>query len=152
MGHEAQRDHVIETLRRLAPLAGEQRITLTIEVLNQLDNPGYYLGSSQEAIEIVRAVAHPNVRFQYDFYHMQLLEGNLINTLSQSSDYIGHVQVADPPGRHEPGTGEINFPRVLQALVATGYRGYVGLEYSPWAQGAAALAWVPQEARANLPA
>lgn len=148
---EAQREHIVETLRRAAPLAEEQDLILTIEALNQFDNPGYYLDSSREGIEIIQAVDHACVRFQYDFYHMQLLEGNLINTFTRNVEYIGHFQVADAPGRHEPGTGEINFSRVLADVAASSYRGYVGLEYRPSAEEGAALAWLPVEARANLP-
>jgi len=147
MSRDAQRDQIVENLRRVAPLAEQQGITLTIEALNQIDNPGYYLSSSRESFEILRAVDHPNVRFQYDFYHMQLLEGNLINTLTANIELIAHFQVADVPGRHEPGRGEINFVQVLQAVAATGYDGAVGLEYSPLAGSRASLAWVPPRAR-----
>lgn len=151
MSREAQREHIIETLRRVAPLAEQQDVVLTIEALNQFDNPGYYLSSSREGIEIIRAVNHPHVRFLYDFYHMQVMEGNLINTFTKNLEYIGQFQVADTPGRHEPGTGEVNFPKVLEALATAGYKGYVGLEYIPLAKGSAALDWVPLEARGNLP-
>lgn len=151
MSREAQRDQIIENLRRVAPVAEQQGVALTIEALNQTDNPGYYLSSSRQAFEILRAVDHPNVGFQYDFYHMQLLEGNLINTLTANIDQIAHFQVADVPGRHEPGTGEINFVPVLQAVAATGYDGSVGLEYRPLAGSRAALAWVPSQARGTRP-
>lgn len=151
MSRDAQREQIVENLRRVAPLAEQQGLTITIEALNQLDNPGFYLSSSREGFQIVEAVDHPNVRFQYDFYHIQLQEGNLINTFTEHIAQIGHFQVADPPGRHEPGTGEINFPQVLAALAATGYDGYVGLEYSPQAQGNAALDWLPSAARGNRP-
>lgn len=151
MSREAQREHIIKTLRRVAPLAEQQGVILTIEALNQSDNPGYYLSSPREGIEIVKAVNHPHVKFQFDFYHVQIMQGNLINTFTENIEYIGHFQVADPPGRHEPGTGEINFPKVLEAIAATGYKGYIGLEYIPLAKGSAALEWVPPEARGNLP-
>ena len=90
---------------------------------------------------------HPRVKFQLDTYHIQLMEGNLTNTIRQNLNCIGHIQFADVPDRHEPGTGEINFTYLTQAIEAAGYHGFIGLEYRPLAPGAAALAWVPARRR-----
>jgi hydroxypyruvate isomerase len=128
---ERQRDLVVERLRRVAPVAAEVGVVLLVEAISTHLLPGYLVNYSRQALEIVDLVGHPNVRFQYDVYHMQLMEGNLISTLRANVAKIAHVQIADVPGRHEPGTGEINYPNVLKALEETGYRGYVGLEYVP---------------------
>jgi len=141
LAHEAQRACMVENLRYAAPLAQQIGVLLTIEMLNPLDNPGYFLTSSKEGLAIVREVDHPQVRFQFDTYHIQLMEGELTSTLQANVDAIGHLQFADVPGRHEPGTGAIDFTRLLSAVQDAGYTGYIGLEYKPLAQGAAALAW-----------
>ena len=144
----AQRECMLKNLRAAAPLAADAAVLLTIEVLNPQDNPGYFLTSSAEAIDVVRQVNHPNVRFQMDTYHLQRLEGRLLETLQANIEWIGHLQFADEPGRHEPGTGAIDFAALEAAAEALGYNGYIGLEYIPHAPGAEALAWVPQERRA----
>jgi hydroxypyruvate isomerase len=138
---------MVENLRQAAPLARAAGITLLIEALNTWESPRYFLDRSRLGLEIVREVGEPNVRFQYDCYHMQRMEGQLIETLTGSVEWIGHVQVADVPGRHEPGTGEINYPSVLGALEAAGYGGYVGLEYRPSGKTEDSLAWLPAEVR-----
>jgi len=142
------RDCMVENLHYAAPLASQAGVLLTIEVLNPIDNPGYFLTSSQEAIEIVRLVNHPNVRFQFDTYHLQLMEGNLAQTLRDHMPWIGHIQFADYPGRHEPGTGEVDFKLLANVIEDAGYQSFIGLEYIPLAAGAAALAWAPQLLRA----
>lgn len=141
MAREAQRECMIENLRYAASLAEQAGVIFTIEMLNPLDNPGYFLTSSREGLEIVREVNHPSIRFQFDTYHIQLMEGNLTRTLVDNIALIGHIQFADVPGRHEPGTGEINFTNLAKAAGEAGYTGYIGLEYIPLAQGAAALDW-----------
>jgi hydroxypyruvate isomerase len=88
-------------------------------------------------------VNRPNLKYQYDIYHMQRMEGNLIATLHEHIGQIEHIQVADSPGRHEPGTGEIHYLNVLAALNALGYQDYVGLEYNPTTSSEASLAWLP---------
>jgi hydroxypyruvate isomerase len=148
MKRQAQKECMLENLRAAAPLAQDAGVLLTIEVLNPDDNPGYFLTSSAEAIEIVRQVDHPHVRFQLDTYHLQRLEGHLLETLRSNVEWIGHLQFADEPGRHEPGTGSIDFPALVGAAEAGGYQGYIGLEYVPQASGAQALAWIPGERRA----
>jgi hydroxypyruvate isomerase len=121
MGRGAQRECMLENLRAAAPQAAQAGVMLTIEVLNPDDNPGYFLTSSVEAIDIVRQVNHPNVRFQMDTYHLQRLEGHLLKTLRTNMEWIGHLQFADEPGRHEPGTGAIDFATLVAAAERLGY-------------------------------
>jgi len=144
---------MIENLTYAAPLAEQAGILLTVEVLNPNDNPGYFLTSSSEAIEIIQEVNHPRVKFQFDTYHLQMMEGGLPLKIKTYAGWIGHVQFADHPGRHEPGTGEIDFEAILDALRYVGYQDTVGLEFRPLAQGAACLNWVPMANRKQkLPA
>jgi hydroxypyruvate isomerase len=138
---------VVENLRRAAPHARAAGITLLVEALNTWESPRYFLDRSRLGLDIVREVGEPNVRFQYDCYHMQRMEGQLIETLTRNLEWIGHVQIADVPGRHEPGTGEVNYANVLRALDAAGYGGYVGLEYRPSGKTEDSLAWLPREER-----
>lgn len=140
MGWEKQRDIAVQRLRDAAPLAASAGVTLLVEAIAATAVPGYLVNHSRQALEIVGLVDQPNVLFQDDLYHMQLSEGNLISTLKEHLNRIGHVQIADVPGRHEPGTGEINFANVLKALDEAGYTGYVGLEYIPI--GADPFAWM----------
>lgn len=142
-----QRRTVVENLKAAAPLARPAGITLLVEALNTWESPRYFLDRSRLGLEIVREVGESNVRFQYDCYHMQRMEGQLIETMTKNLEWIGHVQIADVPGRHEPGTGEVNYANVLAALDRAGYVGYVGLEYRPSGKTEESLAWLPREAR-----
>lgn len=148
MDREKMRVCMIENLRWAAPLAAQAGVLLTIEALNPDDNPGYFLTSSQLGLEIVKEVDLPQIRFQYDTYHLQMMEGNLVTTLTENIQWIGHIQFADFPGRHEPGTGEVDFDALMIAIEHAGYSNYIGLEYIPFATGSAALNWVPQGMRA----
>jgi hydroxypyruvate isomerase len=141
ISREAQKESILENLRYAAPLAEQAEVIFTLEVLNPIDNPGYFLTSSAEAVEIVREVDHPHIRFQFDTYHLGLMEGHLLETLLSCSDVLGHIQFADVPGRHEPGTGEIHFEELATNAKQVGYEGPIGLEYIPLKTGAAALAW-----------
>jgi hydroxypyruvate isomerase len=125
----AQRALIVERLRRAVDEAAPAGVTLLLEPLNRFDRPDYFLNHSAEALSIIDEVGSPWVRLQYDFYHMQLMEGNLINTMRANLDRIGHLQLADAPGRRKPGTGEINYRNVLAAVEAAGYAGIMGLEY-----------------------
>ena len=140
---------VVENLKRGAPVAAEAGITLLIEMLNAWESPRYFLDRLELGLDIVREVGEPNVRFQFDCYHVQRMEGQLIDGLIRNLPWIGHLQIADVPGRHEPGTGEIHYERVLAALDKAGYDGYVGLEYRPSGRTEDSLAWLPREARAR---
>ena len=114
-----------------------------VEALNDFDTPRYLLTNTHGTIQLLAEVNRPNLKYRYDIYHMQRMEGNLIATLHQHIGQIEHIQVADPPGRHGPGTGEIHYLNVLAALDVLGYQGYVGLEYNPTTSSEASFAWLP---------
>lgn len=124
-------------------LGDEGRLGL-IELLNPVDNPGYILESMADVVELLDAVDSPDLRIQFDVYHLQRTEGELIPTIRRLADRIGHVQIADAPGRNEPGTGEINYRAVLAAVDAAGYDGHVGLEFRPTGRTEDALAWIEE--------
>ncbi len=127
-----QHTGIVACLKAAAPVAEAAGITLALEPLNILvDHPGYYLTTSAEGFEIIGEVGSPNVKLLYDIYHQQITEGNLIATITANIDKIAHFHAADVPGRHEPGTGEINWTNVLGAIDEAGYEEYVGLEYAP---------------------
>jgi len=138
-----QHDNIVAGLKAAAPIAEDRGVTLVLEPLNVLvDHKGYYLASSAEGFEMVREVASPKVKLLYDIYHQQVTEGNLIAAITGNIADIGHFHSADVPGRHEFGTGEINYANVLRAIDATGYAGYVGLEFGPTGASEEALARV----------
>jgi hydroxypyruvate isomerase len=148
-----QRESIVNNLSHAAPLAEQADLLLTIEVLNSVDNPGYFLTSSREAVDIVREVNHPRVKFQFDTYHLQMIEGDLLRQVNTYADWIGHFQFADYPGRHEPGTGEIDFGALQKAIETIGYQGHIGLEYKPSGSDDDSLAWLPRGKRKrNSPA
>ena len=123
---------VVKGLKDSAAIAKKNNITLLLEPLNTLiDHPGCYLNSSKIGFNIIEEVGSENVKLLYDVYHMQIMEGNLINTLRKNIDKIGYIHIADVPGRHEPGTGEINFKRIWETLNYIGYEGFVGFELFP---------------------
>ncbi|WP_114576379.1 hydroxypyruvate isomerase family protein [Saliphagus sp. LR7] len=132
LDRETQHENVVEVLSRVAGDAEEAGVTLVVEPLNTaVDHPGYFLVSSEEGFEIVEEVGSDAVKLLYDVYHQQVTEGNVIETITENVDSIGHVHVADVPGRHEPGTGELNYANVFDAIDDAGYDGYVGCEFSP---------------------
>lgn len=127
-----QLQSVIDGLKTAAPLLEEAGITLVVEPLNTLINhKGHFLSRSNEAFSIVDQVDSNHVKVLYDVYHQQITEGNLINTIRENIKHIGYFHIADHPGRHEIGTGEINYVNVLDAIRDTGYNGFIGLEYLP---------------------
>ena len=132
VSHVAQHDSCIENLKRGADVAAKEDITLLLENLDREENPTTYLTSSEEGLDIVRRTASPHVKFLYDFYHTQLEEGNLIKKLNKDTiGLIGVVHVADAPGRHEPGTGEINYPNIYRKLVELQFSGFLAMEFVP---------------------
>jgi hydroxypyruvate isomerase len=123
---------IIENLKRLRDAAEKNGIRLLIEPLNSIvQNRGYYLNSMQAALEIVRIVDSPFVQTLYDIYHMQIMEGNVLSTLQDNLNRIGHIHLAGVPGRHEPSGGELNMERILSCLAGWNYDRYIGLEYWP---------------------
>lgn len=129
VSREIQKNNCISALRAVADEALEARVTIVIEPLNRLiDHPNYFLNTSADAFDIIRAVDSPAVRVLFDIYHQQITEGNLIRNIRENIDFIGHFHIADNPGRNEPGTGEINYPRVFEAIKNSGYNGYLAFE------------------------
>lgn len=128
------------TLTAAVKLAEENDIRLNLEPLNVLvDHVGNFLKYTQMAAEIVRLIDSPNLKVLYDVYHMQLNEGKLCDTITEYFDTIGHIHIADAPGRHEPGTGEINYPNIIRTLEKLGYTGRVGCELFPATDTATAV-------------
>ena len=149
MGRTEQLDLARENVAFAADRAGEAGVTVVVEAVNTFENGPYLLYTTGQAVEFVKSVGR-NVKIQHDLYHMQRMEGNLVATLREHIGHIGHVQIADSPGRGEPGTGEIHYPYVLAELEDLGYEGYVGLEYNP-ATGATeeSFGWLPEEGRSG---
>jgi len=121
-----------DTLLKCAAIAEESGIVMNLEPLNiTTDHKGNYLAHTQMAAEITRLIGSPNIKVLYDVYHMQLNEGSICDTIKKYVDQFGHVHVADAPGRHEPGTGEINYNNVFRCLEESGYTGRIGYELMP---------------------
>jgi hydroxypyruvate isomerase len=142
----------VDNLRFAAAALAPHGIRLLIEPINKHDMPGYFLTRSSQAAAIIAECAVDNLFLQYDVYHMQRMEGDLANTLRERMPIIRHIQIADVPGRHEPGTGEINYPFLLRLLDELGYEGWVGCEYVPSDDTVAGLGWRALDAgRAAVP-
>ncbi len=142
LASEKVRQTLVNNLRFAARSLEKEHIRLLIEPLNQQDIPGFYLVRSQDTLELFKEVDHPNLWLQYDVYHMQIMEGNLIQTISKNLSRIGHIQIADNPGRHEPGTGEINFTNLFRFIDEAGYEGWIGCEYIPAGKTEEGLQWI----------
>jgi hydroxypyruvate isomerase len=126
----AQHQSIVDGLKIAAKVMEDEGLTLCVEPLNVLVNhKGYYLATSEEGFQIIDEVGSPNVKLLFDIYHQQITEGNLIANITASIDKIGHFHLADVPGRHEPGTGEINYRNVFKSIAGTSYQGFMGLEY-----------------------
>jgi hydroxypyruvate isomerase len=133
---------LVANVRHAAEVLGAAGITLLVEAVNDKDIPGFHLTRTAQVLALLDEVGHPNVQVQYDVYHAQRMEGELAATLERHLPRIAHVQVADTPGRHEPGTGEIHFDFLFAHLDAIGYTGHVGCEYKPATTTAAGLGWL----------
>jgi len=134
--HQAQHEACVEALKQAAKLVEGRRIAgqpvrLLLECIHLEENPHYFLTSANEGIEIVRAVNHPQVQFLYDIYHEQMSFGNLIDKLDKHIDVIGLVHIADVPGRHQPGSGEVNYGNIYKKLAQLKYRHNVAMEFLP---------------------
>ena len=129
---DSQKNILIENLKRVAEIAVKENVTINLEALNSLvDHKGYYLDSSYVGFEIIKSVGCDNIRLLYDIYHMQIMEGNIIENISKNIDFIGHFHSAGVPGRHEHFNGENDYKNVLKAIEKAGYDRYFGLEYWP---------------------
>ena len=127
--YEEQIDNIVKCLKAAVPIIEIENITLLLEPLNDIDRKNYFLPRSKEVFEIIRKVNSPNIKILLDLYHEQLMAGNLMNTIKEKISHIGHIHVADVPGRHEPGTGEINYKGILECLKELNYENYVGFEF-----------------------
>ena len=132
---------LVNNLRFAADALARQRIRLLIEPINTLDIPGFFLNGTRQAVQVLSDVRSENLFIQYDIYHMQVMEGDIARSLQKHLARISHVQLADNPGRNEPGTGEINYPFLFRYLDQIGYRGWVGCEYKPRTTTAEGLGW-----------
>lgn len=136
------RETLIDNLRFAASKLEGEEIELLIEPINTRDIPGFYLCHTGQALDIIEEVGADNLALQYDVYHMQIMEGDLAATIERNLDRIPHIQVADTPGRNEPGTGEINYAFLFGWLDRLGYRGWVGCEYRPRTTTLDGLGWI----------
>ena len=139
---EALKATFISNLSYAAKKLGENNIRLLIEPINTMDMPGFYLSTTAQALDILKAVGSDNLAIQYDIYHMQIMEGDLARTIQNNLSSIEHLQLADNPGRNEPGTGEINYPFLFSFLDKIGYKGWIGCEYKPAATTIEGLGWL----------
>jgi hydroxypyruvate isomerase len=136
------RETFVGNLKFAAGKLKEAGIRLLIEPCNTRDIPGFYLNRSQQALDIIAEVGSDNLGLQYDIYHMQIMEGDLAPTIQRNLKSIPHMQLADNPGRNEPGTGEINYPFLFQFIDRLGYDGWIGCEYKPAGSTSAGLGWI----------
>ena len=139
---EKARETLVENLRFAAAVTQRAGIELLVEPLNTRDTPGFLVATSHAALAVIEQAGHANLKLQYDIYHAQVMEGDLARSLREKLPRIGHVQLADNPGRNEPGTGEINFPFLLDDLDRIGYAGWVGCEYKPSGRSEDSFAWM----------
>ncbi len=146
-------DTLVANLQYAASELNKVGLKLLIEPINTVDIPGFYLNKTAQGIALLDAVGASNAYLQYDIYHAQRMEGELGNTIERYLPRIGHIQLADNPGRHEPGTGEINYPYLFELLDRLGYEGFIGCEYKPLKTTEAGLAWMGpyDQANASIP-
>jgi hydroxypyruvate isomerase len=137
-------DTFVNNLQFAAAELKKSGLKLLIEPINTFDIPGFYLSKTAQGIAILDTVAADNAFLQYDIYHAQRMEGELANTIQKYFDRIAHIQLADNPGRNEPGTGEINYGYLFDLLTRLGYTGYIGCEYKPLKTTEAGLHWMGQ--------
>jgi hydroxypyruvate isomerase len=131
---------VVEGMKRAGELAAKEGVTLILEPLNSLVNhPGYFMTSGVEGLKAVREVDNPHVKLLFDIYHQQVQEGNIIDTLSKNIQHIAVFHVADCPGRHDPGTGELNYANIYRAIAKAGFQGHMAMEYLPVGEQVASL-------------
>jgi hydroxypyruvate isomerase len=132
---------LVGNLRFAADALAKERIRLLVEPINTLDIPGFFLSRTEQAVQLIAEVRSGNLFIQYDIYHMQVMEGDIARTVQKHLPRIAHIQLADNPGRNEPGTGEINYPFLFRHLDTIGYRGWVGCEYKPRTTTVDGLGW-----------
>jgi len=137
----ALRETFLGNVRWAAAELAREKMTLLIELINTRTIPGFWLNRSSQAVALIDEAGAPNLKLQFDFFHVHAMEGDLATALEAAFDRIGHMQVADAPGRHEPGTGAIDFPALFERVDALGYRGWIGAEYVPSTTTEETLGW-----------
>ena len=138
---EAAYSTLVENVRAAAELAAREDIELVLEAMNPHDNPRFILHTQAQALSVIQDSGASNVKLLFDFYHTQRSEGDVTAKLHRFFPYIGHVQIADSPGRNEPGSGELNWNFIFDELINVGYRGWVGCEYRPLTNTRDGLVW-----------
>ena len=138
---ENARDTFISNLQFASPILEAAGVKLIIESINTIDIPGFFLSNTEQAKGIMNDVDSSNLSLQHDLYHMQIMEGDLARTVEENLSLISHMQLADNPGRHEPGTGEINYPFLFSYIDELGYDGWIGCEYIPAGNTEEGLGW-----------
>lgn len=133
---------LVANLAYAAPRLAAAGVKLLVEPINTRDIPGFFVSTTHHAERLLAAVGSSNLFIQYDIYHTQVMQGDLVPTYARLRDRIGHIQIADNPGRNEPGTGEINYGFVLSEIDRLGYDGWIGCEYRPKAGTSAGLGWM----------
>jgi hydroxypyruvate isomerase len=141
VGADKVRATFVDNLKFAAGKLQAAGIRLLMEPINTYDIPGFYLNRTQQAVDLIRDVGSPNLYVQYDIYHMQRMEGELANTIKANLSRIAHLQLADNPGRNEPGTGEINYRYLFGFIDSIGYDGWIGCEYKPKGKTEEGLSW-----------
>lgn len=141
-GPDEARECLAENLDLAARRLHEHGLTLLVEPINSKDVPGFFLDRTEQAADLIRQVGAPNLLLQLDLYHRQRMQGDLAAAIEAHADLIGHVQIADNPGRHQPGTGEVNYPFLFALLDRIGYDGWVGAEYIPLTRAEDSLSWL----------
>ena len=147
---ERVRQTLVDNLRFAARELGQAGIRLLVEPVNSKDIPGFHLDRVDKAVAVLEDVGSPNAFLQFDFYHQQRMDGELLATYRRLKDRIAHVQIADNPGRNEPGTGEINYPFLFETLDREGYEGWIGCEYKPKSTTSAGLGWAAEYLRTTV--
>ena len=131
----------VRNLSRAADAAAERNITLLIEPINPRDRPEYFLTRAEQAADVIAKVERPNVRMQFDFYHAQIVGGDLVRRFEKAFPVVGHVQIAAVPSRHEPDEGEVNYPEIFATVDRAGFTGWIGCEYRPRGKTEDGLGW-----------
>lgn len=142
VAQEKARETFVANLRFAASKLADAGIKLLVEPVNTRDIPGFFLHHTKQALDVIAEVGSPNLWLQYDIYHMQVMEGDLARTMQENLKRIAHLQLADNPGRNEPGTGEINYPFLFDWIDRIGYQGWIGCEYKPRTATDAGLSWI----------
>ncbi len=140
--YEKARDCYVKNLRRAARAAQGQGVRILLEPINTVDIPGYFVNFQEDGAKLIDEIDEPNVRLQFDCYHCQMMQGDVVATFRKLQSYVDHIQIAGVPGRHEPDVGELNYGYILNEIDKAGYSGFVGCEYKPQAETAVGLAWI----------